>query len=130
MLVAETLADIIKTEFLKLIKRHIRLKYGSRFSEDDLNKIDIKVRLTLDVLRGEIIRQVAILAQLGLCTTDELRAMIGLEPLTEDQVPHIVTKSGRQYVQTPADVTRDVTKRVKPIPQPLTPESRRERQVT
>ena len=132
VLVAETLADIIKAEFLKLIKRHIRLKYGSRFSEEDLNKIDIKVRLTLDVLRGEIIRQVAVLAQLGLCTTDELRAMIGLEPLTEDQIPHVVTKTGRagQYVQTPADVTRDVTKRVKPIPQPLTPESRRERQVT
>jgi len=133
VLCAETLADIIKRALLQLVRKHIRLAHPE-FTEDDLKKLDIKIQLTLDVLRGEIVRQVAVLSQLGLFTSDELRSLLGFEPLTEEQMKRVVGKfsPGRhgEFVQTPSDVARDFIRRREPVEEPITPESRRERQRT
>jgi len=134
VLCAESIADIIKDELIKVCRRHLREKFGLK-AEKHLKKVDIKVKLVLDVLRGESIRQAAVLSSIGIFTEDEIRGLVGFDPLTEEQRQRIVSKEpsqGRagQYTQTIADIVRDYIRRTKPIEEPVTPESDRERQVT
>lgn len=133
-LIAETIADIIKEPVLDLVKRHFKLRY--RYTDEQLEIIDIKIQLAYGVQLGEQIRQMAVLSATQCFTSDEIRAMLRYEPLTEDQRAEIVERVGPgrigQHAQTLNDILRDYIKRhpeaITELPE--TPESRHDRQVT
>ncbi|GAG12967.1 unnamed protein product, partial [marine sediment metagenome] len=64
ILVAETLADIIRDEMLLLIKKHIQTKYPGMYDED-LDKIEMNIQLVLGIERGERVRQGAVMMASG-----------------------------------------------------------------
>jgi len=131
-LVAETIGDIIRSSVLDLVRRHIR-KVAPQFSEEELANLDIRLRLTYGVSQGELIRQAAVLAATNCFTVDEIRAILGFDPLTEEQQAEIATRSGKgrvgDFAQTVQDIVRDYIRR-REEPEPVTPESRRDKQVT
>jgi len=132
ILVAETIAKTIKQKILGVVRRHIQTKFGKEY-EDLLDKIDIKVRLAYGIQYGELIRQVAVLTATNLFTVDELREILGYEPLTDEQRDEIATRIGRgrigQHAQTMDDILRDYIRRKEPQ-ETITPESRRDKQET
>ena len=133
-LCAEAIADIIKGEMLKIIRRHVRLKYNTKFTDEDLNKIDIKIKLMLGLEKGEAARRAAILGTTGIATMEELRSEVGLlRPLTEEEKAQLASRAigrGRQIAErTIEDILNDYLKR-KEQPEPVTPESHSQRQKT
>jgi hypothetical protein len=133
-LTAITIASIIKQKVLEVIRRHIRMKFGNKFTDEDLDKIDIRLQLAYGLQLTELVRRIAVLAATNLFTDDELRAMLGYLPLTEEQRQQIAERVGRgrigQFAQTVEDIVRDIVKRKEPIEPPVTPESRSEKQET
>jgi len=132
ILVAETVATTIKRKVLEVVRRHIQTKYPGKF-DDLLDRIDIKVRLAYGIQYGELIRQAAVLTATNCFTVDEIREMLGYEPLTDEQRQDIAERFGRgrvgQHAQTLQDILRDYIRRQEPQ-EPETPESRRDKQQT
>jgi len=134
-LIAYSLGEIIKRPLLKVIRAHIRaLPEGYKFTAEDLRKIDIKFAFVLDVMRGEMARQIAVLKTAGILTTEELRSLAGFGPLTETQrkqlVEEEIIRRGRKLTErTIEDVVSGYLRRMG-IVEPLTPESRAKRQAT
>jgi len=132
---AETIADIIREQLVELIRRHIRVKYPGEFSEDDLDKIDVKIQLILGIERGEVARQVAVLRTTGLFTMDELRAIAGAPPLSPSQREELLklqlldhARRGREIAErTIDDILASYIRREGPE-EPITPESRSDKQ--
>jgi len=133
ILVAETVATTIKRKVLEVVRRHIKEKYTDGRFDDLLDKIDIKVRLAYGIQYGELIRQAAVLTATNCFTVDEIREMLGYEPLTDEQRQDIAERMGRgrigQHAQTIEDIMRDYIRRQEPQ-EPITPESRRDKQET
>jgi len=131
VLLPDLLAYKIKRALLELLRQHLRKKFN--IPEDELKKLDMRLSLVLDILRGELVRQIAILAAAGTHTLDELRELLGDEPITDEQVKRLVQIASRgrqgQSVQTILDILATAERQVEPS-EHLTPESRRERQVT
>jgi len=124
----------IKTKLLEIIREHIALSHRGVFSEEDFAKVDLKTSLNLDIMKGELIRMVAVLASTGIATRQELRAMLDMDPLTEDQLKDLWLPPGKggrsgDFAQTVQDIQRDWERRKK-TPEPITPESRHDKQVT
>ncbi len=132
-LCAESIADIIKTEFLKIIRKHVQTKYKNKYDEH-LDKIDIKIRLELEILKGEQVRRLAILSAIPIMTADELRAEVGKEPLTKEQQAKVISRGGQgragDFTQSVDDIARDFMKRKEGDQEPVTPQSRSDRQKT
>jgi len=132
-LCAESIADIIKTEFLKIIRKHVQTKYKNKYDEH-LDKIDIKIRLELEILKGEQVRRLAILSAIPMMTVDELRAEVGKEPLTEEQRAMVISRGGQgrvgDFTQSVDDIARDWMKRREGVQEPRTPESKGTQQRT
>ena len=91
------------------------------------------VYLELDIDRGERIRQVSLLAQLGICTVNELRQMLGLKPVEGGDRLVGASRPGRPVGTvtgpTPATVSRDEERQLLPFRYPDTPESRHDKTV-
>ena len=73
----------IKRVLRDVLRNHMILAYN--YSLEDVLKLDIKVNLILDILQGELARQIAVLAAAGVETTDELRGRLGDSPATKKQ---------------------------------------------
>jgi len=131
ILMPDLLAYKIKRGLLDLLKMHLRKKYKT--PDEELNKLDIRISLVLDILKGELVRQMAVLAATGTHDVDELRAYVGKDPLTEDQINKLVQikSKGRagQYAQTLLDLLALTGRQIEPTT-PVTPESARERKTT
>jgi len=131
VLLPDLLAYKIKRALLEVLKIHLMKKYN--VPDEELRKLDIRLSLVLEIFKGELVRQMAVVAATGTHTLDELRAMVGKDPLTDEQISRLVeiTKRGRtgQYAQTIFDLLRDTSRQREPS-EHLTPESRREKQKT
>lgn len=131
VLLPDLVASKIKDALLEILKNHMQKKFN--VSEGDLEKIDLRIALTLDIFQGELVRQMALVAATGTQTLDELRKMVGKDPLTDEQIKRLVdisVKGGRegQFAQTLFDMIRDADRRQEP--EIVTPQSRRDRQAT
>lgn len=132
ILMPDHLAYKIKRHLLTILRLHLKKKFNT--SDEDLNKIDIRLSLVLDILKGEMVRQMAIIAATGTQTLDELREYVGRVPLTEEQIQRLVTivaKSGRagQASQTILDILATASQ-TEGVTAPITPESRGDKQTT
>lgn len=130
VLLPDYIAHKIATTLLKVLKMHLREKY--KFAEEEIDKLQIRLSLILDIFRGELVRQLALLAASGTWTLDELREYVGKLPLTDEQIERLVTiasKGGRESnIQTLLDLVATAGR--SPGGEPITPESRRDRQET
>lgn len=131
VLLPDLLAYKIKQVLLDVLKIHLRKKHN--ISEEELEKLDIRLSLVLDIFKGEMYRQMALAAATGTHTIDELRGIVGKDALTDEQISRLVeiAKRGRQgqYAQTLLDLLRSAGWQKEETP-PITPESRREKQET
>jgi hypothetical protein len=84
----------------------------------------------LDILKGELVRQMAILAATGTLTIDELREYVGKDQLTDEQIARLIQIKGKgrtgEFAQTLLDILA-LTERQKAPEEPVTPQSARER---
>ncbi|KXH76258.1 MAG: hypothetical protein AM326_03090 [Candidatus Thorarchaeota archaeon SMTZ-45] len=130
VLLPDLIAVKIKDILLEVLKMHLRKKHNT--TDENLEKVDIRISLVLDIFRGELIRQMALLAATGTQTIDELRDYIGQDPITDKQAERLIEIVGKgrsgQYVQTLLDLLRDSERRTEP--RETTPESKREIQET
>jgi len=128
------ISDIIKTEFVRLAKKHIKRKHPGEFDED-LDKIDIKIQFALGIEKGEQVRQFAVMSATGIVTMDEARSEIGLGPLSEDQKEELIAQQvergrGGQFNRTIGDIISDYVRRTEDDHEPTTPQSRGDQQQT
>jgi len=136
LLSAEALADIIKMKVLQLVRRHIRSKYPKEgFTEEDLNKIDIRFQFMLGLEKSEAVRRAAVISAMGIATIDELRDEVGLfEPLSEEDKALLVDirRQGRvgEYTRTLSDIIAQYIRREAPSEAPKTPESKEQQRET
>ncbi len=89
MMSSESIAKIIRRQLLKVLRKSIQIKYGPRFNEVDLAKLNIRIRLILEKDRTEVMRQIAIMDDSGKFTPTEIRAEWGKEPLTDKDIEEI-----------------------------------------
>jgi hypothetical protein len=73
----------IKRQLTRLMQQHLILKYG--YDPEVVEKLQIKLNITLDILKGEIARQVSLYAAANTKTRNELRELSGDPPLTAAQ---------------------------------------------
>lgn len=86
---AEIYAGVIQRGIEDLIKKHVGIaRPGIR--REVVNRLMIKNRLILDRDRAELARMVAVLVQSNVFTPDEIRAIWGLDPMTEQQAEYII----------------------------------------
>jgi len=86
---AEIYAGVIQNKIEKLMKRHVGIaRPGIRATVVD--RLYIKNRLILDKDRAELARMLSVMADTDAFTMDELRAVWGLDPATEDQLNSII----------------------------------------
>lgn len=83
--IAKKIGDLI-LEIVKLKLLEINAAYPVQY-------LDIKIAYELGTSRLEKVKEVQILSTLGICTTDELRAIIGLKPLTPEQLKQGILNS-------------------------------------
>jgi len=83
--IAKKIGDLI-LEIVKLKLLEINAAYPVQY-------LDIKIAYELGTSRLEKVKEVQILSTLGICTIDELRAIIGLKPLTPEQLKQGILNS-------------------------------------
>jgi len=128
ILMPDHLAYKIKRQLLELLRFHLARKYKT--PADELAKLDLRLSLVLDILKGELVRQMAILAATGTLTIDELREYVGKDQLTDEQIARLIQIKGKgrtgEFAQTLLDILA-LTERQKAPEEPVTPQSARER---
>jgi hypothetical protein len=131
ILMPDHLAYKIERQLLELLRFHLAKKYKT--PADELAKLDLRLSLVLDILKGELVRQMAILAATGTLTIDELREYVGKDQLTDEQIARLIQIKGKgrtgQFAQTLLDVLA-LTERQTAPEEPVTPQSARERAKT
>ena len=124
----------VKRALADLLRRHLKLKYG--YKDELLQRLDIRLNLVLEILKGELARQVAIIAATNIETDDELRERLGRKPLTDDQKTELAEKrkssSSNRVEQTEEDQLANA--RETDVDgnggAPVTPQSRNDKQNT
>lgn len=86
---SEVYAEKIKKALEDLMRRHVGIVKPAT-SELVLERLEIRTRLILDRDRTELSKIVANLKGANIFTTDELRAVWGFDPLTEDQEQSLI----------------------------------------
>lgn len=84
------IAERIKPVILANMRKRI-LAIDSSLPVD---RLDIKLELSLANSKLELWRTVAIMASLGVFTDSEIRDVVGYEPLRDDQMERLVSKTG------------------------------------
>ncbi len=120
---AEFLAKLISRKLIELAKRHLTVKYGTKY-EKYYDEIDFKLQLIF--YPSEMARILAVLTELELFTDTELRDMFGFPPLRVEQRKEIQSRP-RRHGTTPAEVAAHLPP-VKKIPE--TPHTTSKRQKT
>ena len=90
-------------------------------SDLPVDMLDIKIELVLETNRMEQFRQAAIMADLGVFTTDEIRKMLGYPELKGD--PLVRKKNKLIGEKSVGDVVADELRKVSGIDYPTTPHS-------
>jgi hypothetical protein len=139
ILLPELIVYKIKRILLRILKEHVRRvnmirENDERFTDEEIDSIDLKTSLILQLMQGELIRQMALMAATGVFDDTELRAMVGLDALTKEQLERIVTIAqrgrGGQFAQSLLDIVRSANQTTDPNQEPRTPESRSDMQET
>jgi hypothetical protein len=81
---AEVYLDGIREMIEKLVRRHINMIEPS-IKQEIVDRVILKTRLILDRDRAELAKIIAVLAGARAFTTSEIRAIWGLDPMTEEQ---------------------------------------------
>jgi len=133
---AEVIAEIVKEAVLKIVRNHMRLKYPDRgYTDDDLNKVDIKFKFMLGIQKSEAVRRAAVIGAMGIATATELRDEVGLTgELTEDERKEIIERvKGRgrtgDYTRTQQDIASHYIRRTDEK-EPETPQSEQQKRET
>jgi hypothetical protein len=84
------IAKKIKPAMLYIIRERLK-QIDDSFP---VEKLDIKIELSLAASEMESYRQLALMTNTGLFTEDELREAVSYEPRTKDQVTYVPPKSG------------------------------------
>jgi hypothetical protein len=85
---AEIYATVIQKKLEELIKRHVGIvRPGIR--KKTVDRLYIKNRLILDRDRAELAKIIAVLAPTNVLTTNDLRRVWGLDPLTDEEMKQI-----------------------------------------
>jgi len=87
-----------------------------------VNRLEIKIELVMDTNRMELFRQAAIMADLGVFTTDEIRKLLGYPELKGD--PLVRSKNRPLGSKTIGDVVADELRRTDDLDHPITPQSK------
>lgn len=78
----------------KVLRKSLKIQFGPRFSDRELRKVKIRLRLILEKDRSEVMRQIAIMVAsneiMPTFTPTEIREEWGKEALTETQFNEIV----------------------------------------
>lgn len=137
-MIVKALVDKIKTEMLKIVKKHIKKKHGDEFS-DYIDNININTQLTLGVERSDLIRQAAVLSASGLATVNEIRNILGFRSLDEEEIEDLLKTVERKkgagrsgdYAGTEDDVVSSYINRTDDDGNPpTTPQSKGDQQKT
>ncbi len=122
----------VKRALVDLLRKDMKMKWG--YKDEELERLDIRLNLVLDILKGELARQVALLAAAGVKTKDELRDMMGDQPLTQEQKDELAEESKaratRGPIQTGNDQMANAAESQDSEHEPITPESRADKQST
>jgi len=128
---ALNMAEKIRDPLEKLLRNELIVR---GWTEEEAAGVKIKIQLLLDTNYGETTRQVSVLANTGLLTQDELREMLGYDPLPPGETPMTpASRTGRsgETTQTPGDVENTESQRLPgDIREPITPQSRGDKQRT
>lgn len=114
------LAEKIKYVLLENLKERVKAVKGSL----PVDKLDIKIELSMVMSMLEIFRQAAIMKALECFTDDEIRDMVGWEALTDQQKKELAAKLQAQIERQKSlkDVLRD-TSSINGPQYPETPQS-------
>jgi|GEM_PF-4334076 len=108
---AEIYASVIQKKLEELMKRHIRIV---RPGIDDavVNRLFIKNRLILDRDRTELAKIISVLVGAKVFTPSEIRAIWGLDPLTEHQFEELIdwldNTQSKGFGNSPRSVSDDL----------------------
>jgi len=110
--IAKKIGNLI-LEIIKLKLLEINPAYPVQY-------LDIKIDYELGTSRLEKIKEVQILSTLGICTLDELRSIVGLKPLTAEQIQQGLVNTTNKSTDNASNVsTSDQNK----LDYPTTPHS-------
>lgn len=94
VLQALSIAKIAAKGLEKVLRKSLEVQFGPRFKERDRRKVKIRLRLILEKDRSEVMRQIAVMADVNRVmptfTPTEIREEWGKEALTESQLKEIV----------------------------------------
>lgn len=117
---AKNVAEHIKSVFEPFLRSQLILwsKAGNFkqdgamvvFTEEDVEKVNIKLQLILDKDRFELVRQASMMSQMDCYTRQEIRDTTGHGPLDDKELPNVV-RAPAANIKTPAEVGVDEYKR-------------------
>lgn len=130
---AKNVAEHIKAVFEPFLRAQLKLrsergnyKAGGElatFTDEDVDKVSIKLQLVLDKDRSEMIRRAAMMTETGSFLKNEIRDEAGYPPLSEEDQAKTV-EAPRSRGKTPGEVTGDEEQIDEgAIDWPMTPES-------
>jgi len=122
---AEFMASVLAGKFAEVSRRHIRSKFGERFDRY-LDEIEYKLQLVF--FEAERARLAALISELGLFTSEEIRDMLGYAPLTEKQKEEAL-QLARRHTTSIEETAIHAKRRVEPE-KPETEWTKAHRQVT
>lgn len=115
VLMALSISKIAAKGLEKVIRKSLAVQFGPRFTERDLRKVKVRLRLILEKDRSEVMRQIAIMVDanrmMPTFTPTEIREEWGKEALTESQFNEIVRYM--QYGEKGLDVGSTISQIVK-----------------
>jgi hypothetical protein len=132
---AEVITQKICNRLEELLRKHLLAEFGFKEGSegyDIVQRIFIRQKLILERDKSEIMRRIAIMYE-GPFTPSEIRAEVGYDPLTPEQVEEIkqfrAIKGVSKHTSTPTEILEDFTTRRTPdtINRPPKYESQRER---
>jgi len=94
VLQALSIAKIAVKGLERVLRKSLEVQFGPRFTERELRKVKLRLRLILEKDRSEVMRQIAIMIDANTVmptfTPTEIREEWGKEALTESQIAEIV----------------------------------------
>jgi len=105
---AVRITDQISSKYLELVKKHLTEKF--RNYPNEINSLDVRIRVFLEKDLAERIRQAAIMREMSSFTTTEIRETVGYDPLTKEQEAQLPLPLIRRS-ETLREITTDELKR-------------------
>jgi len=123
---AERLAQCIGQKFVELAKIHLSVKFNNKYSKY-YDKIVFKLRKVLE--RHRLVRDAAILRELGVFTRPEIRELLDYATLTSEQIKELA-EAPHRHTETLREAAATARRQITEARRPLTPGSKEQQQVT